>query len=356
MAKDFYKTLGVERSASAEDIKAAFRRLAMQHHPDKGGDAAKFKEANEAYQVLSDASKRKQYDQYGTTFDGAGPGAGGGGFGGQGFNINMDDLGDIFGGFGDIFGGGQRRTQTRNRTGGDIHMDVRIDFKDAVFGVERSLELYRPATCGNCKGNGGAPGSKAEECKDCNGSGRVAVTQRTVFGVFQTASTCGTCHGEGKKFSTVCSHCNGSGRVRENRNLRVKIPAGIPDGATIRVSHEGEAGERGATAGDLYLTVRVKPDARFEREEHDILTSENISLSDAALGATIEVQTVDGAASLKVPAGTQSGTVFRIKARGVPHLRSAGRGDHLATINVEVPKKLTKKAKQLLEELKKEGI
>ena len=351
MAKDYYKDLGVDKNASPEDIKNAFRRLALQHHPDRGGDSAKFKEANEAYQVLSDEHKRKQYDQFGEA--GVGNGAGGfGGFGGQGFNINMDDLGDIFSGFGDIFGGGARRTATRERVGRDIEMDARIDFRDAVFGCERVVELFKPVTCSRCAGKGGEPGAEVRQCKDCGGSGRVTQAQRTVFGVFQTVVTCGACKGEGKTFSIRCSRCSGSGVVKETRKIVAKIPAGIHDGATIRLVGEGEAGMSGARPGDLYLTVRVKPEARMEREDSDILTAETISFSDAALGTTASVETVDGLVLLKIPAGTQAGTVLRLKGKGVPHLRGQGRGDHLVTVNIEVPRKLSKKQKELLEELK----
>ncbi len=349
MSKDYYKTLGVERSATPEEIKVAFRRLALQHHPDRGGDSAKFKEANEAYQVLSDDQKRRQYDQFGADVEGAGF-QGFSGFGGRGFQVNMDDLEGIFGGLGDLFGG--RRTQTKRQGGNDIAMDARIEFRDAVFGAERAVELFKPVACAHCAGAGGEPGAKVTQCKDCHGSGRVSQTQRTVFGMFQTVATCRTCNGEGKSYAQRCSRCNGTGVVKENRKLSVKIPAGIHDSATIRLSGEGEAGMHGAPAGDLYLTIRIKPDAHFTREDFDILTNVTITFTEAALGATIAVATVDGPMDLKIPAGTQSGTVFRMKGKGVPKLRSAVRGDHLVTIIVETPKKLSRRQKELLEELR----
>jgi molecular chaperone DnaJ len=357
MAKDYYKTLGIEKSASAEEVKTAFRKLAMEHHPDKGGNPEKFKEANEAYQVLSDDQKRAQYDRYGEVPEGGQgfPGGfGGQGFGGngQGFNINMDDLGDMFGGFGDLFGGGAARE--KNRAGRDIQIDAKIDFHEAVFGTEFSTEIMKPVKCSNCVGTGGEPGSKKTTCSTCKGSGRVAQNRNTMFGVFQTVGTCTSCHGMGDKYEKTCSICNGSGLVRDRQKIKVRIPAGIADGNTIRVTGEGEAGERGAAAGDLYVRVRVKKDPAFDRHGYDILSTAKISIVDAALGANIPVKTVDGEVELKIPAGTQPGTVIKLKGRGVPELRSDARGDHLVTVSVEVPKKLSKKQKQLLEEYRDE--
>lgn len=353
MSKDYYKVLGVDKNATAEEVKASFRRLAMEHHPDKGGNPEKFKEANEAYQVLSDAQKRAQYDRFGSVPEGGqgfpGGGFNGQGFGGQGFNINMDDLGDIFGGFGDLFGGGGRQSP---RAGRDIEIDAKINFHDSVFGTEFTTELHKPSNCSHCTGTGGEPGSKQSNCSTCKGAGRVAQNRNTMFGVFQTMGTCSDCRGVGKKYDKDCSVCRGSGVTRERKNITVRIPAGIADGNTIRVTGEGEAGGRGASAGDLYVRVRVTSGHGFDRQGDDILSESVISFSQAALGSEIPVKTVDGELKLNIPAGTQPGTVIRLKAHGVPHLRRDGRGDHLVTIIVEVPKKLSKKQKKLLEELR----
>jgi len=356
MAKDYYKTLGVEKTATAEEVKAAFRRLALEHHPDRGGNPEKFKEANEAYQVLSDAAKRSQYDRYGSVPENGAGGFGGGqgfngqGFGEQGFNINMEDLGDMFGGFGDLFGGGA--TRERTPVGRDIQIDAKIDFHEAVFGTDFSAEIMKQVKCSHCIGTGGEPGSKKTTCPTCHGEGRVAQNRNTMFGVFQTVGTCPACRGVGDKYDKACSACSGSGVVRERQAIKVRIPAGIDDGNTIRVSGGGEAGERGAASGDLYVKVRVKADPKFDRHGENILTELGVGFADAALGTALPVETVDGQVELKIPAGTQPGTVIKLKGRGVPRLRSDGRGDQLVTVNIEVPKKLTKKQKQLLEELR----
>lgn len=350
MSKDYYQDLGIDKNATTEDVKAAFRRLAMEHHPDKGGDPEKFKKANEAYQVLSDESKRAQYDRYGSVPEGA---AGGfNGFNGQGFNINVDDLGDIFGGLGGIFGGMGGQTQRRRSGGRDIQIDAKVNFLDAVFGTDYEVELMKPVHCSHCKASGGEPGSKQTACSVCRGSGQVVQARNTMFGVFQTTGTCSSCHGAGKKFDRACSICHGSGVVRERKKMVVRIPAGVDDGNTIRVTGEGEAGERGSASGDLFVRIRVRRDDRFNRVDDNILSEASVSFSDAALGATVSVETVDGKVGLKIPAGTQPGTVLKLKSRGIPHLRSDGRGDHLVTVSVEVPRKLSKKQKQLLEELR----
>jgi len=348
MSKDYYKVLGVEKNATADDVKNAFRRLALQHHPDRGGSADKFKEANEAYQVLSDPQKRAQYDRFGTVNEGP---SGFQGFSGQGVNINFEDLGDIFGGFGDLFGMGSQGRK-RSRRGSDIELDANIGFLEAVFGVEQPVDIMKPVKCAHCKGSGGEPGAKLTNCPTCQGRGQVAQARSTMFGVIQTMAVCSACGGEGKKYEKQCSACGGSGITRERRRMSVRIPAGIADGATIRIAGEGEAGERGESSGDLYVHVRVKRDDRFERRGNDVMNDVKVSFADAALGTTATVETVDGELKVKVPAGTQPGTVIKLKGRGVPHLNGSGRGDHLATVIVEVPKKLSKKQKQLLEELR----
>jgi molecular chaperone DnaJ len=349
--KDYYKTLGLEKNATAEDVKNAFRRLALQHHPDRGGDAEKFKEANEAYQVLSDAGKRSQYDRTGTVNAGPAGGQGFNGFGGQGFNVNFEDLGDIFGGFGDMFGMGGQGRQTKQK-GRDIELDAKIELYDAVFGVDQEIDIMRAVACDHCHGTGGDPGAKRSSCNTCHGRGQVAQNRNTMFGTIQTVGVCPDCHGQGQKFDKQCSICNGSGVTRERRKMSVRIPAGITDGATIRVAGEGEAGERGTEAGDMYVHVRVKIDPRFSRHNDDLVNETTVSIYDAALGTSVSVETVDGKIELKIPAGTQPGIVLKLKGKGVTHLRSGGRGDHLVTVNVEVPKKLSKKQKELLEELR----
>lgn len=356
MSKDYYKILGIEKTATAEEVKAAFRRLALEHHPDRGGNAEKFKEANEAYQVLSDSQKRSQYDRFGTVGDNPGGFNGGfNGFNGQGFNVNMEDLGDLFGGFGDLFGmGGQGRAERKR--GRDIQIDARIAFNEAVFGTDFQTELMKPVKCSHCVGTGGEPDSKKISCPTCGGSGRIAQNRATMFGAFQTVSACPECLGEGKKYEKHCSVCRGSGVKRENKKLSIRIPAGIADGNTIKVSGEGEAGERGNPSGDLYVRISVKADHDFEREGDDVLSEAKVSFADAALGSSARVKTVDGEVELKIPAGTQPGTVIRLKSRGIPHLRRDGRGDQLVTVVVEVPKKLSKKQRELLEKFRDEKI
>ncbi len=362
MGKDYYKILGVEKNASQDEIKKAFRQKAHQHHPDKaGGDEEKFKEANEAYQVLGDAKRRAQYDQFGSAFEQA---RGQGGFSGfegfrdfsgftNGFNVNMDDIGDIFGGIGDIFGfssrGGRSRT-SRARRGRDMQMLVDVSFDEAVFGAEKEIKFAKNVKCGHCRGNGAEPGSKIETCSACGGSGRVTRVQRTILGSMQVQMTCEACDGEGKTYAQKCSKCGGSGVARENATIKVRIPSGIDDGETIRLAAQGEAGEKGASAGDLYLKIRVKPDKRFERDNYDIKSRAFIGFKQAALGDRIEVETVDGTVNLKIPAGTQSGTVLKLRGKGVTRLRGSGRGDHFVEVVVRTPTGLSRKQKDLLEE------
>jgi len=361
MSKDYYNILGVSKSASPDDIKKAFREKAHKFHPDKaGGDEAKFKELNEAYQVLGDSQKRSQYDQYGQTFEQARAGGGFSGFEGfrdfsgfsNGFNINLDDLGDIMGGFGDIFGfsaqGGQGRRRTKR--GSDIEVILNVDFKQAVFGAEREISLKKNITCQRCQGDGAEPGAGSATCATCHGSGRVIKTQRTILGNVQMQSTCPTCQGEGKVIKEKCKQCRGGGIVSEIVNLKIKIPAGIDNGETIRYSGQGEAAS-GGQAGDLYIRVRVAPDKRFTRQGFNILSKAEISVATAALGGKIEVETVDGPVELKIPEGTQSGRVIKLKEKGVPHLRGRGRGDHLVEVIVKTPTGLSRKQKEMLRDL-----
>jgi molecular chaperone DnaJ len=353
MSKDYYKILNLSKGASQDEVKRSFRELAHKHHPDKGGDAEKFKELNEAYQVLGNAEKRQQYDQYGTTFDNMGAGGGGnpfsgfGGFGqgGQGFNINMDDLGDIMG---DFFGGGGggRRGGTRAKTkarGADIEMNLNLSFRDSIFGGEKILELYKNAKCEVCAGSGAEPGSKINTCTQCNGSGKITRVQNTVFGNFQTSGICPRCAGEGSSAEKLCKQCNGAGIRKKSVTLKVNIPAGIEDGAILRVSGGGE-GARGGT-GDLYLHINVASDKKFTREGENIITKAPLDFKTAALGGYINVETLDGEMRIKIPEGTESGQVFRLRGKGV-----AGIGDLLVHVYITVPKKLSKKQKKLLEE------
>ena len=356
MAKDYYNVLGVSKGASQDEIKKVFRELAHKCHPDKqGGSAEKFKEINEAYQVLSNPEKRQQYDQFGTTFEQA---QGQGGFSGfDGFRdfsgfangFDMGDLGDMFG-FGDIFGGG-RKSKGRAGRGRDIEMEIEIDFREAVFGAEKVLDLYKPGVCKNCGGSGADPKSKISTCKNCGGAGRVQVVQRTFLGNIQSVASCPDCNGEGKKAERECPECRGSGVVSDSKKLKIKIPAGIDNGQTIKISGEGEAGKRGGRAGDLFITFRVRPDRELRRKGNDILSKIDLSFAQAALGEKIEIETLDGKVKLTVPAGTQSGQIFQLKGKGVPRLEGYGRGDHLVEIKVLTPTGLSRRQKELLEEL-----
>ena len=357
MAKrDYYEVLGVDKGASADEIKKAFRRAAIQHHPDKeGGDEAKFKEVNEAYEVLKDPAKRQRYDQFGHAGVGGSaasdgnPFGGFGGFGGAGGqNVHFDfgdlGLGDIFG---NMFGGGAGRPQ-ENR-GRDVQTKIEISFEDAVFGTERELNLSLDDTCSHCNGTTVEPGHELKVCPQCKGSGQVVQVMRTIFGNIQQAAPCPTCRGRGKVPEKACTVCHGKGTERKNVKLMLKIPAGIDDGATIRLREHGEATANGPK-GDLFVEVRVRAHKHFTREGDLILSEEHISMVEAALGTEIDVATVDGPVRMKVPAGTQSGTDFKLSGHGVPHLRGQARGAHIVTVIVETPQNLTREQRTLLEQ------
>ncbi|OGI16488.1 MAG: molecular chaperone DnaJ [Candidatus Moranbacteria bacterium RIFCSPHIGHO2_02_FULL_40_12b] len=367
MAKNYYEILGVSKNASDDEIKKAYRKLAHKYHPDKaGGEESKFKEINEAYQVLSDKAKRQQYDQFGRTFDQGGFSAGGGpaggwdfsGFSTQGgpaggwdFNFGEEGFSDIFSDiFGTAFGG---RRKSRARTGQDIQVDVEISFEEMVKGASRSINLYKTVKCDVCKGTGGEPGAKEETCPVCKGSGQVRKTSRSFFGTFTQVVICDNCRGKGKIFSKKCHKCGGGGRVKDYQSINIEIPAGIQNGQTISVQGQGEAGEFGSSNGDLYVNVRVAPHQKLKRENDNIISSEKISFSQAALGDKIEVETIGEEVKMKIPAGTQSGEIFRIKEKGVPHLGKRGRGDHLVKIVVNIPKNLSREQRRLIEELGK---
>jgi len=359
---DYYKILGVDKNSSDDEIKKAYRKLAHKHHPDKqGGDAEKFKEINAAYQVLSDKSKRQQYDQFGSGFEQRGSGGfGGGGFSGQGFGGQGFDFGE---GFEDIFsnifggsGGGQRRQDMR-KAGNDIQVDVEINFEEMVSGAHREVELYQKTLCDLCNGVGGEPGSKEETCRTCKGSGQIQKTVSSFFGTFSQAYVCGDCQGMGKTFSEKCHKCRGEGRVKQSRKVSIDIPAGISDGQTLSMQGNGEAGERGAQSGDLYIKVHVTAHRKFVREGNNLISTEHIKFSQATLGDKINIETIDEVVKMKIPAGTQSGEMFRIKGKGVPSLnRSGNRGDHLVKIVVDVPKNLSRDQRKVVEDLQKAGL
>ncbi|MBD3247832.1 molecular chaperone DnaJ [Candidatus Falkowbacteria bacterium] len=355
MSKDYYKILGVDKGASQEDVKKAFRKLAHQYHPDKQtGDEAKFKEVNEAYQVLGNEQKRKQYDQFGAGFENMGQGGfgGGQGFGGFQGNINMEDLSDMFGGFGDMFGFGGGSSRRRGpRRGSDIEMIMSLSFEEAVFGTEKEIKFKKRVVCDRCKGEGAEPGAKIETCKACGGSGKVRKVQRTILGAIQVETTCTNCGGEGKTFSEACGKCGGSGVATDTVDLKVKVPAGIDQGETIRLSGQGEAGDKGAPAGDLYIRMKVDPNKELERNGYDIKSTVEITFTQAALGDKIDIKTIHGDVSLKIPEGTQSGTVFKLKGKGVQILNGRGNGDHLVEVVIRTPKGLSKKQKEALKEL-----
>lgn len=366
MPKDYYNILGVSKGASEDEIRKAFRKKAQEFHPDKGGDAQKFKEVSEAYQVLSDKDKRGQYDRFGTTFEGAGA-PGGAGFGGfQGFDFgNFSgssgfgsdfgfNLNDLFSGFGEAFGG--TRQQTERRRGGDITVDVELTLEEAAEGVVKKIKLYKHIVCPTCGGSGGEPGTNEVTCDICRGTGRVTDVRRTIFGHFETVTTCTTCHGTGKRPEKKCKHCNGAGVVKDHETIEVKIPAGINEGEVIRVTGKGEAGPHGAAAGDLYIHIHVKQHPKFERDGENLYTAVKIPISNAALGGTVDVPTLSGSVNMKIPAGTPSGKVFRLEAKGMPHIKRGGKGDLFVKVEVHVPEKLTKKQKELLKELEEEGL
>ncbi len=365
MAKDYYNILGVDKKANQEEIKKAYRKLAHKYHPDKkDGDEAKFKEVNEAYQVLGDEKKRAQYDQFGSAYSQAGGGAGAGGFGGfggaggfsnasgfGGMEFDMDDLGDMFGGLGDIFGFGGSKKRSRDRRGADLEVLLNLTFEEAAFGVEKDVELNKKTVCDHCKGNCAEPGSKIETCKTCGGSGKVTRVQRTILGNMQVQMTCQDCGGEGKTYNRKCTKCKGTGICEEKTTIKVNVPAGIDNGETIRMAGQGEAGVRGGRTGDLYIKVRVSPHSKFERDGYDIHSKQEISFTQAALGDKIDVDTIHGKVKLKIPEGTQSGTVFRLRDKGVPRLQGRGRGDHLVEVLVKTPTNLNRKQKQELKQL-----
>ncbi|MDO8481382.1 MAG: molecular chaperone DnaJ [Nanoarchaeota archaeon] len=354
MAKDYYQTLGVGKNATKEDVKKAYKKLAKQFHPDlnKSADAEqKFKEINEAAAVLGDDAKRSQYDQFGDaeSYKRAAGGNGASGFDFGGFrDFAGFDFGDIFDQFfSGGMNGGQRR---RSKRGSNIRVDIEITLENAAQGTIKILSIPREERCPQCQGTGAASPEDITTCSECNGAGVSRRTQRTPFGVFATTSTCGTCRGRGKTIEIECEECDGTGLVKKTRKIEVKVPPGAEEGTNLRVTGEGEAGEEGADAGDLYVIIHVKEHELFERRADDLYIKVEIPFTTAALGGEVEVPTLLGKASLRIPAGTQSNTVFKMRDKGIPYLHGSGQGDELVEVVVAVPKSLSKRQKELLEE------
>lgn len=351
MAKrDYYEVLGVERGASETEIKKAFRKLARQYHPDVNPNdktaEEKFKEVNEAYEVLSDPEKRARYDQFGHA--GTDPG-GFGGFGGFGGAGDFGGFGDIF----DMFFGGMGQRTRGPEKGSDLRLDLELEFEEAAFGCEKDVELPRMEECPNCHGSGARPGTTPVTCSKCQGTGQVRITQRTALGHFQTIKPCTDCGGTGKVINSPCPECKGRGKVRRTRTLHIKIPAGVDTGSRIRLAGEGEPGSRGGPRGDLYVYLEVKPHKFFERRGEDIYMEMPITFYQATLGAEIKVPTLEGEAVLKIPEGTQTHTVFRLRGQGIPYLKSSGRGDLHVKVVILTPTKLSEEQKKLLREFAK---
>lgn len=348
--KDYYHVLGISRDASQDEVKRAFRALAHKHHPDKaGGDEEKFKEINAAYQVLGDPEKRQKYDQFGSAaFDGSqgAPGQGGAGFSGFDFSGGgFEDLGDLFGDMFGFGGGGRRRKAAQ---GNHIEMDLALTFEESVFGAKKEVTLTKPSVCVRCTGTGAEPGTSLKSCATCGGSGVRTSVQRTVFGNIQSRTACSACAGSGQVPEKPCTDCHGSGIAHQKKTMSVDIPSGVETDNLIRLRGEGE-GVKGGIAGDLYLRMRVRPDPRFTRDGETILSACSIGFTQAALGDTVDVETVDGPVELRIPAGTQSDTPFRLRGKGVP-IRGR-RGDHIVTVRVTTPRHLSRKQRQLLEDL-----
>ena len=349
--RDYYEVLGVDKSASDADIKKAYRKLAKQYHPDVNpGDTAaeaKFKEASEAYEILSDPQKKAKYDQFGHAgFDPSGFGNYGGGFG----DIDFGGFGDIFE---TIFGGtgtGRGRSKRGPQKGADLKYTMELSFEEAAFGIERQININKTQLCSTCGGSGSKPGTSPVTCKHCNGTGQIQYKQSTPFGQFVNMKTCDVCHGEGKIITDPCSSCAGKGRVRNSTKINVNVPAGIDDGQTISLRGEGEPGVKGGPAGDLYIEIRVKQHPLFQRQGNNVICDIPVTFVQAALGAELEVPTIDGKVKYTMPEGTQTGSVFRLKGKGIPFLRGNGRGDHYVKVTVEVPKKLNEKQKEILRE------
>ena len=356
--KDYYQILGIDKKASPDDIKKAFFKIASKHHPDKGGDEKLFKEASEAYSTLTDEKKRREYDMYGQTFAGSNNQGNAGGFGGfEGFNMNdfqnmefdFGDLGDIFG---DMFGGSNYRREKRGR---DISIEIEATFKESVFGTERNVLLNKVSKCDKCNGHGGDLNKGKVTCQYCNGKGRVTEAKRTIMGVFQSVRECNHCEGSGETYKEKCATCKGHGVISGRQEIKVAVPPGMSGGEMIRMSQMGEA-IKGGVAGDLYVKVRVAPDKHWSRMANDLIYTHDVKLTDAILGATHNIIGLDGDMSVTVPAGSNTGDVLKVKARGVPYNGNRNRGEVLIKVNVVLPKKLDKDTKKLIEGLRDLGL
>lgn len=363
MSKDYYQILGISRSASQDEIKKAFRKLAHKYHPDKGGDEKKFKEINEAYQVLSSKEKRTQYDRFGRVFEGM-PGGGepgfgfqwpGGNFGESGeFDFGDLDLGEMFE---EVFGFGIPRKRKDLKRGRDIEINIEIPLEITLKGKEKVISLQKLISCSRCRGSGAEPNTPVKECFSCRGKGEVQQIKRTFFGSFTRFVTCPECGGEGQRPQTLCNVCKGEGRIKGVEDIKIFIPAGVDTNQVIKIEGKGEAGRRGGKTGDLYVRIFVKPHPIFKRKGDDLYISLPISFSQAALGAEIEALTLERTKILlKVPSGIESGKILRISGKGIPHFSGYGKGNLYVELVVKTPKRLSKKQKELLEKLKEEGI
>lgn len=370
MSKDYYAILGVPKTAKADEIKKAFRRLAHEHHPDKGGNEQRFKDVNEAYQVLGDEKKRAAFDRFGSAaFEQGAPGGQGGfggfdfsgfqgGFGGGGFQVNMDDLGDLGDVLGEMFGlgrasGGRGRSKPR---GQDIQVDTELSFRESVFGVEKNITLVKPATCSSCKGDGAETGAKRVSCTTCQGSGQVRQAQRTMFGVMQVAATCSACHGTGQVPERACKTCAGTGIHRQETTVSAALPAGLSNADVVKMPGQGEAAPHGGTPGDLYLRIHVKSDPHLTREGSDILSEVDVPYSVLMLGGMATVETIDGPVEVSIQDRTPTGTKISLRGHGVPSGRRQERGQHIATVRAAAPKKITKEQEAALKTLREAGL
>ena len=354
--RDYYEVLGVSKDASEADLKKAYRKAAVKYHPDRnpGNKEAeeKFKEINEAYQVLSDPDKKAKYDRFGHA--GVDPSYGGGAEGFNGAGFDFGDLGDIFGDiFGGGFGGGARRRNGPKR-GRDVQQIVDVSFEEAAFGCKKKLNVTMAEKCTTCNGTGAKPGTNPERCSFCNGTGQTVQQQRTMFGYSNVVSTCQHCRGTGQIIKNPCTDCRGTGKIRKSKTIEVNIPKGIDHGQTIQITGGGEPGEKGGPNGDLLITVRVQRHPVLTREGSDVFIDVPITFVQAALGATLKVPTIDGIVNFDIPEGTQTGSQFRMRGKGIPFMRGNGRGDQYVTVNVEVPKNLTHKQKEILREFEDE--
>lgn len=357
MDKDYYQILGISKNASQEEIKNAYRKLAHKHHPDKGGDERKFKEINEAYQILSDKGKKGQYDRFGRIFEGEQPGFGFD-FGsmddryGEGFDfMDLDEI------FGNIFGFGSKNKKQDFKKGKDVEIEIEISLEDILKRQEKQIALYKYINCSRCQGKGAEPGTPLNECFSCRGKGQVQQIKKTLFGSFTRNIICPECQGEGQKPKKQCNVCNGEGRIKEKEYIKIIIPAGVDTNQIIKMGGKGNAGKKGGRTGDLYIRISVRPHPIFQRVGDDLKITLPISFSQAALGDKVEVPILEGKKIiLNMPQGTQSGKIFRISGKGIPHFSSFGRGNLFVEINIKTPEKLTKKQKEVLEKLKKENL